>query len=93
MPRKPRVWLSTDHPQVLTVAEVAKILRISESLVYAALHRGEIPGFRIGTRWLIRRDAVESVTRPLFGPGGRPRPLLDAPDRWRRVPPRELFTE
>lgn len=36
-----------------TVAEVAKILRLSRGLTYAAVRAGEIPAKQVGSRWVI----------------------------------------
>lgn len=38
----------TEYPDVLTVPEVAKILRISRSSAYHLIQCGEIPGHRTG---------------------------------------------
>jgi excisionase family DNA binding protein len=46
-------------PSVLTVDELATLLRVNRKTVYAALSRGEIPGAkRIGATYRIHRDAV-----------------------------------
>ena len=53
----PGNWQEKD---LLTVEEVAAILRLSPSAVNAALGREEIPGgFRIGTRWRVARQRFE----------------------------------
>jgi excisionase family DNA binding protein len=45
--------------EVLTVEEVANLLRVSEKTVYAAIKHGEIPGVRrIGSAIRISRAAV-----------------------------------
>jgi excisionase family DNA binding protein len=44
---------------LLTVPEVAELLRTSRNAVYALSARGELPGVtRIGRRLLVRRDAL-----------------------------------
>ena len=44
---------------VLTVDEVASLLRVERKTVYAAIQRGEIPGVRrVGSLLRISRDAV-----------------------------------
>jgi excisionase family DNA binding protein len=46
-------------PTVLTVDELAALLRVNRKTVYDALARGEIPGARrIGATYRILRDAV-----------------------------------
>lgn len=46
-------------PSVLTVDELAALLRVNRKTVYDALSRSEIPGARrVGGRYRIHRDAV-----------------------------------
>lgn len=46
-------------PEVLTAAEVAKLLRLNRKSIYAAVERGELPGVqRIGRKLRFGRDAV-----------------------------------
>jgi excisionase family DNA binding protein len=51
----------TTNPTVLTVVEVAKILRIGKISVYQAIQRGEVPSIRIGRRILIPKFAFEQM--------------------------------
>jgi excisionase family DNA binding protein len=47
------------EPAVLTVDELAALLRVNRKTVYDALSRGEIPGTRrLGATYRILRDAV-----------------------------------
>jgi excisionase family DNA binding protein len=49
-----------DHlPDVLTVSEVAEVLRVSGSVVYEAIRRKEIPHLRIGRRLMVPRRELE----------------------------------
>lgn len=46
-------------PILLTMADVARVLRTSRGAVYAMAARGQLPGLtRIGRRVLIRADAL-----------------------------------
>ena len=45
-------------PDVLTVDEAAKALRIGRNTVYAACRSGEVPSKRIGGRILIGRQSL-----------------------------------
>ena len=45
---------------MLTVTEVADYLKISRSMIYRLLKRGEIPGFKMGSDW---RLYVEEIDR------------------------------
>jgi excisionase family DNA binding protein len=49
------------EPKVLTVIEVAELLRLSRNAAYEAVARKEIPSVRIGRRILIPRVAVEAL--------------------------------
>jgi excisionase family DNA binding protein len=49
---------SLNSKEVLTVDEVAALLRLNRKTVYEALARGEIPARRIGTTYRISRAAV-----------------------------------
>jgi excisionase family DNA binding protein len=45
---------------VFTVAEIAKMLKVSKPTVYNELHRmGGIPSFRVGKKILIPREPFE----------------------------------
>jgi excisionase family DNA binding protein len=44
---------------VLSIRDVAKVLGVSDDLVYELVARGEIPCLRLGRRRLIPRRAVE----------------------------------
>jgi excisionase family DNA binding protein len=43
----------------LTVTEVAEYLRISRSMTYRLLKRGEIPAFRIGSDWRFNLEEID----------------------------------
>jgi excisionase family DNA binding protein len=46
-------------PTLITVAEVAAVLRTSKKAIYAMVERGQLPGIvRIGRRVLVREDAL-----------------------------------
>lgn len=45
--------MGTDLPDVLTVDEAARLLRISRGLAFQAARRGDIPTIRIGRRILV----------------------------------------
>ena len=49
---------STD---LLTLPEVADLLRVSQSTVYALLRRGEIPAHKVGAQWRVWRDDALKV--------------------------------
>jgi excisionase family DNA binding protein len=45
---------------VLTVAETARLLRLSINTTYAYLADGVIPGQRVGRRWIISRARLDA---------------------------------
>jgi excisionase family DNA binding protein len=47
--------------RVMTLYEVAALLRISRGSAYEAARRGEIPTIRIGRRLLVPTDALERM--------------------------------
>ncbi|MGH7437445.1 MAG: helix-turn-helix domain-containing protein [Polyangiaceae bacterium] len=61
-PESPRAAIVrdlTEAPAILTVDELADLLRVNRKTLYDALSRGEIPGARrIGVTYRIHRDAV-----------------------------------
>jgi excisionase family DNA binding protein len=44
-----------NQPPFLTVAEVARYLRVSETTVWRWCTSGKLPAFRIGRSWRVRR--------------------------------------
>lgn len=44
--------------QMMTVDELAKMLRVSTKTVYRLLKRGELPALRIGHHWRFSRKDV-----------------------------------
>ena len=45
---------------VLTIGEVAEMLRVHPTTVYRLLKRGDIPGFKIGGNWRVSVNALDS---------------------------------
>lgn len=46
---------------VFTVAEVAKLLKISKAKVYTMLDSGELEHFKVGTMMRVRRSELERL--------------------------------
>lgn len=46
-------------PEILTIEEVAGMLRVSERTVYEWAQKGEIPGGKLGTSWRFVRSEIE----------------------------------
>lgn len=45
----------------LTVDELAVILRVNPMTLYRMIRRKELPAFRVGKQYRIRRDAMEEM--------------------------------
>lgn len=54
-----------DELLLLTVREVAGLLRVQRPKVYELIKEGAIMGFKVGADWRIRRDSVENLIGPL----------------------------
>ena len=50
-----------EPPDVLTIAEAARRLRVGRNSAYEAARRGELPVVRIGRRVLVPRLALERL--------------------------------
>lgn len=47
-------------PDPLTVPEVAKLLRVTDSTVFTLIRAGKLPAFRVGRRFRISKSAYEA---------------------------------
>jgi excisionase family DNA binding protein len=69
------------EPEILTVGEVAKLMRVSRDTVYRLAVAGELPGRRVGRIWRFPKDAIQSylhgVVTATAGRPGMPRALRD----------------
>jgi excisionase family DNA binding protein len=50
-------------PEILTVPEVAKYLRVTSKTVYALVRRGELVGFRVGRVLRLRKADVDGFVQ------------------------------
>jgi excisionase family DNA binding protein len=50
-----------DEKKVLTVAELAKELRVSVNLIYRQVREGKIYSIKLGDRYLIPKRALENL--------------------------------
>jgi excisionase family DNA binding protein len=46
------------HDELLTIPEVAELLKVAEKTVYALAQRRELPGFKVGGQWRFSRAAI-----------------------------------
>jgi excisionase family DNA binding protein len=42
--------------EILTLLEVAHLLKVAEKTVYTMVQRGEIPAFKVRGQWRFKRD-------------------------------------
>jgi len=60
-PERPPIGFSrpaSGSPEVLTTAQLAKLLQVEEKAVRDLARRGELPGRKIGRDWRFSRSAV-----------------------------------
>jgi excisionase family DNA binding protein len=55
MRKRPRI---TSYPDVLTIPEAARVLRLSRNSAYEAARRGDIPTVRIGRSLRVPKAAL-----------------------------------
>ncbi|MGK5084112.1 helix-turn-helix domain-containing protein [Bdellovibrionota bacterium FG-1] len=48
------------HDEILTLPEVAELLRIAEKTVYSLAQKAELPAFKVGGQWRFSRAAIDS---------------------------------
>lgn len=68
-----------DMPDVLKVPDVAQVLRINRNAVYEAVHRGEIPAFRLGRQLRVPKAGLHQLLgeKPVAPPvDTKPMPLV-----------------
>lgn len=54
----------------LTVAEVAKLMRVSNMTVYRMVHSGELPAVRFGRSYRVpEADVIAAMNRPIADAG------------------------
>jgi len=46
--------------EVLTLKEVALLLRIAERTAYMMVQRGDLPGFKVGGQWRFKRADIDT---------------------------------
>ena len=45
---------------ILTIPDVANLLRVAEKTVYGLAQKGDLPAFKVGGQWRFRRTAIDS---------------------------------
>ena len=59
------------YPDVVTVADVCKMLKLGRSTVYGLLQSGEIRAVRVGRKYIIpKRSVAAFLASPWYNQGG-----------------------
>ena len=45
--------------EILTLAEVALLLKVADKTVYTMAQRGEVPAFKVRGQWRFKRDDLD----------------------------------
>jgi excisionase family DNA binding protein len=57
--------------EILTLPELAQLLKVAEKTVYTMAQKGELPAFKVGGQWRFRRDDIDAwIERQKLGPKG-----------------------
>lgn len=48
------------EPEVLTIHELAALLRVGLKTTYTLSQNGAVPGFKVGGQWRFRRKDIEA---------------------------------
>lgn len=68
--------------EILTVAEVALLLKVAEKTVYTMAQQSEVPCFKVRGQWRFRRqDLDEWIASKVKGLDLREQPTAKAPTR------------
>jgi excisionase family DNA binding protein len=51
--------MATELPEILTITETCKYLRIPRSSLYKLAQEGKIPCQKVGRHWRFRREAID----------------------------------
>jgi excisionase family DNA binding protein len=70
------------NTEILTVQEVAALLKVADKTVYTMAQRQEIPAFKIRGQWRFKRDDINSWITTL-----KRRPTVGAPTSRRKRAP------
>ncbi len=46
--------------EILTLPEVAQLLKVAEKTVYTMAQKGELPAFKVRGQWRFKRDDIDS---------------------------------
>ena len=61
---QPSVGAPAQEGKLLTVVEVADLLRINKSTVYRMAKQGRLPATRVGRQWRFRKSVLDGLLEP-----------------------------
>ena len=64
--------MTTNQDDILTISEVANLLKVAEKTVYGLAQKGELPGFKVGGQWRFSRSAIDSWIEAKTKSAGQP---------------------
>lgn len=53
------------EPEIMTIAQVANYLQISEITTYKWVNDGKIPAFKIGRHWRVKKEDLSELIERL----------------------------
>ena len=68
------------NEEILTIQEVAKLLKVADKTVYTMAQRGDLPAFKVGGLWRFRRQDIDLWINERIGQNSRiSPPAAEAP--------------
>ena len=55
------------YPEILTLKQCQEILQIGKNLMLFLVHNEEIPAFRVGKQWRVRKSDLERYIEEVMG--------------------------
>ena len=52
--------MRAQHPDVMTIDELAAYLQLSKSTLYKLAQEGKVPGQKVGKHWRFHKEAVDN---------------------------------
>lgn len=52
--------MKQEYPEILTLKQCREILQIGKNLMLYLIHNEEVPAFRVGKQWRVRKNALQA---------------------------------
>lgn len=75
------------NEDILTIKEVAELLKVADKTIYSMAQRGELPAFKVRGQWRLRRQDIDTWISERVARGSRvssPLEKVTGPKRKRR---------